>query len=235
MLSVANSAGPRRNLVIGTTVALAIVLSVILPFIDFSWLSEALGRGANLTGRTGIWQMGASFAAERPLFGFGYHSFFDPTPFSRVWALRATRGSFFPPHFHNSVLQVLIELGWAGLLAYLAVLVAGRLRLPQQDDRSARFRHAHRHAGPADTCCSADFTFLTHNTLPTILLFYVFLVAGRDYGEAGTERPQRIPGPSLQEGLPVRPQNQDIMTITCCIPVITDYYRCVYFSQLARA
>ncbi len=184
----ANRAGPLRNYVIGTAAALAIIVSVGFPFFDFSWLSEELGRGANLTGRAGLWKMGIGFATERPFFGFGFQSFFDPTPFSRVWALRATEWNAFLLHFHNTVLQTWIDLGLVGVLAYLAILVsASSVFLNKTMDPRVSGTLAALLIFLTITA-AADATYMAYNSLPTILLFYVFLVAGRNYGENRTDR-----------------------------------------------
>lgn len=180
-LMLANRAGPYRNLIIGTVFALVVVLSAVLPFIDFSWMAEALDRAPTLTGRTDFWKLAAGFFNERPLLGYGYHSFFDQTPFSQVWALRATEEYFFTPNFHNTVLDTMIGLGFVGVVGYLAILaMAGRVCLNATMDPRVSGTLA---AALILLTLSAavDFTFLAHNSLPTILLFYAFLVAGRDY------------------------------------------------------
>lgn len=180
-LMLANRAGPYRNVIIGTVLTLVVVLSAVLPFIDFSWMAEALDRAPTLTGRTDFWKLASGFFNERPLLGYGYHSFFDQTPFSQVWALRATEEYFFTPNFHNTVLDTMIGLGFVGVVGYLAILaMAGRVFLNATMDPSVSGTLA---AALILLTLSAavDFTFLAHNSLPTILLFYAFLVAGRDY------------------------------------------------------
>ena len=182
VLFVAARAGQRRELVVVVAAMSAIAFSAILPFLDLSWLSETLGRGATFTGRTGMWSLAPGFIAERPLLGFGYHSFFDATPFSQVWSLRATEEYFFTPNFHNSMLETLIGLGLVGAVGYLAILVTANLAFL---NRTLDRRLALVLAGTMillTLVAATDVTFLAHNALSTVVLFYAFLVAGRDYG-----------------------------------------------------
>ncbi len=191
----ARRAGRRRNLVIGIAAAFAIAVAAILPFVDFAWLSELLGRDATFTGRADFWKLAPGFIAQHPLLGFGYHSFFDATPFSEVWSLRATEIYFFTPNFHNTVVEVLIGLGLVGLMGYWSVLVGANLVFFNRslDGRVAGALSA---LMVFLTLGSAtDVTFMTHNSLPTILLFYAFLVAGRDYSE-GAKSPVALLPPS---------------------------------------
>ncbi len=180
----ANRAGRRRNLVIAIAAAATIAVAAMLPFVDFAWLSEMLGRDATFTGRADFWKLAPGFIAQHPLLGYGYHAFFDTTPFSQVWSLRATELYFFTPNFHNTVLEVLIGLGLVGLMGYWLVLVGANLIFLNRTLDGCV-------AGTLSALMvfltlgsATDVTFMTHNSLPTILLFYAFLVAGRDYGGA---------------------------------------------------
>jgi O-antigen ligase len=124
--------------------------------------------------------MAPDFILERPWFGFGYGGFFDQNPYSRVWDLWAAAEWFFTPNFHNSALDVTIALGVVGLAAYIAVLLkAGAVHDNRGLGRSAEVLAA---AVVLMAVGSAtDFQLMRHNALPTVLMFYAFLVSGRRY------------------------------------------------------
>lgn len=179
ILAIANRAGRYRNAVLGVPMVLFVVFSVILPFVDFSLLAEAAGRGPTLTGRTDFWRFAGDFIAERPLLGFGFNSFFTPVPFSPVWDLRSTELYFFTPNFHNSALDTTIGLGVIGVIGYLAVLLTAcfaflnRALDPRVSGTIAALMFM------LTLSSAVDLVFMQYNSLPTILMFYLFLVGGR--------------------------------------------------------
>jgi exopolysaccharide production protein ExoQ len=94
---------------------------------------------------------------------------------------------FFTPNFHNSALDVTIALGVIGLAAYIAILVGAAsiqsdLRLSRSADALASILML------LVVVSTTDFQLMHHNTLPTILLFYILLVRGRyaEHGHAAT-------------------------------------------------
>jgi O-antigen ligase len=162
------------------TLAVVIVVSIALPFIDAGAFAQLLGRPPTLTGRTSFWTLAPDFILERPWLGYGYGGFFDQNPYSRVWDLWATAEWFFTPNFHNSALDVTIALGVVGLGAYLTVLLAaGAVHGNRGLGRSAELLAAV--VVLFAVGCATDFQLMRHNALPTILMFYAFLVGGRRY------------------------------------------------------
>jgi O-antigen ligase len=72
-----------------------------------------LGRDATLTGRADLWAMLPAFISERPWLGYGYGGF---------WVESSPRVDFIwnaigwaAPHAHNGWLDLLLDLGIAGL------------------------------------------------------------------------------------------------------------------------
>lgn len=80
------------------------------------WALGLLGRSADLTGRSYIWEVSWGFINERPMMGYGIGSAPDFTP-----ALG------FASHAHSGYLQVLLETGWVGLTLLLATIVAAMI------------------------------------------------------------------------------------------------------------
>jgi O-antigen ligase len=77
-------------------------------------------RGTDLTNRTGIWEGVASFASQRPQ-GWGYVGYWPvwEDPYSSIvknTTLRAT-------HAHNAFLDAWFQLGIAGLICLIAIVV----------------------------------------------------------------------------------------------------------------
>lgn len=83
-----------------------------------------LGRteqASSLTGRVPLWEELSSYAGDRLLTGYGYESFWTPDVIAAVmksqnWALQSA---------HNAYFEVVLQLGWIGLLLALAMLAAG--------------------------------------------------------------------------------------------------------------
>lgn len=82
-----------------------------------------LGRteqAGSLTGRVPLWQELSSYAAERPLIGFGYENFWSPDRIAAVaksqdWAIQSA---------HNAYFEVALQLGVVGLAIAMAFVLA---------------------------------------------------------------------------------------------------------------
>ncbi|MGH9484685.1 MAG: O-antigen ligase family protein [Terriglobales bacterium] len=109
----------------------AIVVGILLAGGLALWLgAEAsvthdLGRRANLTDRTVIWHAVLAQAAEKPLLGTGFESFWTGQNIQRVWA-RLPLG-LDVNESHDGYIEVYAQLGAAGL-AILAVLLVTAYR-----------------------------------------------------------------------------------------------------------
>ena len=113
----ASRSRPRLRLVLwfGTGwLALALaVTGLIAPDLLFA----LIGRDASLTGRGPLWHEVIGVIAQRPLFGHGYAGFWndESVEVQYLWL----RAGWRPPDSHNGYLDVTVQLGAAGLLAYL--------------------------------------------------------------------------------------------------------------------
>ena len=99
---------------------------------------EALSGNTSWAGRVEIWQRALRVIQDHPLTGIGFDSFF-PVIHARYPTFLLAPGSD-ATHAHNVFLQVALDLGLPGLLAFLWLLVAwGRMlwRVWRESDFSA--------------------------------------------------------------------------------------------------
>ena len=99
--------------------ALVLIAAAELSFGLSGHLSEALGRGSELSGRKVLWARLLEMHTN-PIFGTGFESF---------WLgdrLKQLEGIFFfiPNEAHNGYLEIYLELGLIGLLLVIGLFVA---------------------------------------------------------------------------------------------------------------
>jgi exopolysaccharide production protein ExoQ len=99
---------------LGTLLAAALVI-VVWP--DF--LFSVLGKDVTLTGRTGIWSAVVDSIAKRPLFGYGYQTFWLGLEGESYRVILAV--SWVLAQAQNGFLDVALEMGAAGLAIVLLV------------------------------------------------------------------------------------------------------------------
>ncbi|RUM98360.1 O-antigen ligase family protein [Pseudaminobacter arsenicus] len=107
-------------------------------------LLGAFGKDATLTGRTYLWSEGIAAAGQAPFFGVGYQAYWVQgfSEAERLWEefYIGTRSGF---HFHNTYIEVLVELGFAGLALLCLIIIrvtAGHL-MRVLDDHTDRAAH----------------------------------------------------------------------------------------------
>lgn len=128
-------------LVAGIVLALGAVF-VGLNAGGMEMLLEAFGKDATLTGRTYLWAEGLAAARQSPTVGVGYYGYWVQgfSEAERLWEefYIGSRAGF---HFHNTYIEVMVELGFVGLLLLCLVLfrvTAGHLvRLLDDRDNAA--------------------------------------------------------------------------------------------------
>jgi exopolysaccharide production protein ExoQ len=116
------------------TLVLAFVFMLALVAV-LSWTGFTVGDVSvfitgdpTFTGRTDIWSFAFDRIAERPLFGYGFHSFWqigDVSP-----ALRGPPGFLHvAPNGHNGYIDLMLQVGFLGFALFLVLLlaVAGRV------------------------------------------------------------------------------------------------------------
>ena len=113
------------GLLAATVLAIAVVF-VGLNLGAMDLLLGAFGKDSTLTGRTYLWQQGWQAAAQAPLLGAGYQAYWVQgfAEAERLWQefYIGARAGF---HFHNTYIEVLVELGFVGFA--LLVLVIARV------------------------------------------------------------------------------------------------------------
>jgi exopolysaccharide production protein ExoQ len=89
--------------------------------LEFDRVTEALGRGGDLTGRTVLWAAVAPAILDRPYLGYGYEAFWRgyEGAAGEIWA---GLGNYYY-YSHNGFLEVLLGLGLVGLVSVLTALV----------------------------------------------------------------------------------------------------------------
>lgn len=102
-------------------IALAIVIAIVaLSVLLFQrqllrLFSDILDRGLDPSSRDIIYEKGLELFGQSPIFGNSFYSpGYQPWDFSTSESFSA----FFPPRWHNTVIQLLVSCGTVGILAY---------------------------------------------------------------------------------------------------------------------
>ncbi|RXZ48280.1 O-antigen ligase family protein [Agromyces binzhouensis] len=122
----ARRVGPERRRTVYVTAAAALAASVALAWLLWSALLDLFGKSDDLTGRLDIWESVIGLAAERPVVGWGYIGYWQPwvEPFDGL----AVRNGVEYLQAHNAWLDVWMQLGVVGLLAFAAMVVGALWR-----------------------------------------------------------------------------------------------------------
>ncbi len=107
----------KHNTIALISVSVALLLSVIL-FRDqlLRLFSGLIGIGLDPNTRDEIFVEGLKLFAQKPIFG---NSFYSPGYQPWAWSTVESFNSFFPPRWHNTIVQLLASCGVAGLGAYI--------------------------------------------------------------------------------------------------------------------
>lgn len=110
-------------LVFGGLLALVVAFAAV-NMGAFDLVLGAFGKDSTLTGRTYLWSQGWEAAARAPVLGVGYQAYWVQgfSEAERLWEefYIGSRSGF---HFHNTYIEVLVELGWVGLLMIALLMV----------------------------------------------------------------------------------------------------------------
>ena len=107
---------------IGTYMLTALVLLVAaqLAFGISGQLSENLGRGSGMSGRTDLWEICLKFQSD-PILGKGFEGFWLPEKRNQIAAFYH---GWRPGGAHNSYLDLYLELGLIGLSILIGQFIA---------------------------------------------------------------------------------------------------------------
>ena len=116
----------------------AVALCLIAAGLSYRWLAQTMievgaqvfDKDPTLTGRTYLWYRAADLIQEKPLLGRGYYAFWlqgniDAEGLWRYFGIDE-RGGF---TFHNTAVELLVTVGWIGLILTAAVALVGVIAL----------------------------------------------------------------------------------------------------------
>lgn len=122
----ARRVGPDRRRGVYWAAGGALVASVSLLVVFWGRLLDVFGKGDDLTGRLDIWSSVIGMITERPWFGWGWVGYWNPfvEPFDDL----AVRKGVVYLQAHNAWLDVWMQIGVVGLLAFAAVVIGALWR-----------------------------------------------------------------------------------------------------------
>ncbi|WP_308796715.1 O-antigen ligase family protein [Agromyces silvae] len=122
----ARRVGPDGRRPVYLTGVLALVASVVALVALWGPLTSLFGKSQDVTGRFDIWNAVIGLAAERPLFGWGWLGYW--TPWAEPLNTLYTRNGVTYLQAHNAWLDVWLQLGVLGLIAFASVVVGALWR-----------------------------------------------------------------------------------------------------------
>ena len=122
----ARRVGPDRRRGVYWAAAGALVASVALLVVFWGALLEIFGKSEDLTGRFDIWSAVVGLAAQRPWFGWGWVGYWAPwvEPFDGL----AVRNGVEYLQAHNAWLDVWLQLGVVGVIAFASIVIGALWR-----------------------------------------------------------------------------------------------------------
>lgn len=117
----------RGRLTLYGLTAAAAAGAVVLAFAFRETLLDLLGRSDDLTGRLDIWAAVIGLAEQRPVLGWGWVSYWAPwvEPFDDLVVINGVTYL----QAHNAWLDVLMQLGWVGLVVFTILIVTTGARV----------------------------------------------------------------------------------------------------------
>lgn len=115
--------GGVRSIVFTWLAATAALIGGALFYIAPDMIFKMLGKDPTLTGRTEIWASLMRLSDKHPWLGYGYKAFWTPTSVPASVVRAETHWDV--PSAHNGWLDLLIQLGWGGVILFGGVLAIG--------------------------------------------------------------------------------------------------------------
>jgi exopolysaccharide production protein ExoQ len=144
---------------------------VMMLFGGQSIVTSALGRSSDLTGRTEIWKA-AIAAADSPLFGTGFESFWNANVNKVALGLRGYWEINNLVSAHNGYVELYLDLGWIGVCLVALILINGYLRASkafQHDPELGRLFLAYIATGAIYNITEVGFRILCPNWIFLLL------------------------------------------------------------------
>lgn len=109
--------------------AIAPLALTLLGYDPLTFVLDAVGKDATLTGRTELWHVAGLVIEDHPFLGVGFMSFWKAPEFAVLRLATQHAGAVTSSAFHNVVLEVLVSTGPLGFLALAGLILAGLGRL----------------------------------------------------------------------------------------------------------
>lgn len=127
--------GGRLWTLVGLVVVVTPFIALIPEIIAFinHFIFDTLNKDPTLTGRTVLWDVADDLIRRRPVFGYGYMSFWmseSPDSMRIKHLFGIADGRTF--HFHHQFRQVAVDTGLIGLVAFSGALVAAGVAAVRQ-------------------------------------------------------------------------------------------------------
>lgn len=189
--------GVKKNLSTSTFFVTRLIgASILLAAIALFWNSilEALGRDGTLTARTFLWDWGLQAWQVRPFGGWGYSAYFDSDHAIQTHASIAEIRYYDVPHFHQSFIQVGVDLGIVGLLLVILILaksILGSYRLGMSQDMAtggAFFAYT----AVLAVWAFVGYVFPEYNHFGTFLLIVAYFVVQKTNTLGNAQRTGRV-------------------------------------------
>lgn len=103
------------------TVSAVLTIGFTIFISNFEAILMALGMDPTLTGRTQVWKALLVEISARPVGGYGYQAFWSGLDGASGNVLISTGWAF--AYAHNGMLEILLQLGFAGLIVVLFLLL----------------------------------------------------------------------------------------------------------------
>jgi len=104
--------------------AVLVATIATIYWIDSDFVFGVIGRDATFSGRTELWALVRGLISERPLLGWGYGAMWVPSDTITIAISEAVGWGSLIPSAHNALLEVTLEMGFAGLaivISFVAV------------------------------------------------------------------------------------------------------------------
>lgn len=117
----ARRVGPERRTPVYVVGLAAVAAVIVLVSVFASRIPALFGKSEDLTGRLDIWNAVTALAQQRPVFGWGWVSYWAPwvKPFDGL----ATRNGVEYLQAHNAWLDVWLQLGVVGLVVFVLLVL----------------------------------------------------------------------------------------------------------------
>lgn len=118
----ARSVRQSKRAPIYVTAVAVVVVGAASVILFWNQLTSLLGKEADLTGRTTIWGSVIQLAQQKPVFGWGWVSYWAPwaEPFKGL----AVRNGVEYLQAHNAYLDVWLQLGFVGLVVFVLLVLS---------------------------------------------------------------------------------------------------------------